>query len=310
MLDHILVPLDGSIQSESILPHLRRLAQLGAREITLLRADLPVAVDAYSLLCEAAQNRAREYLRCVRTRLADLRIHCQILSRIGPPARTILEVAQEQGATVILMSTQPRGAIARWLFGSISEHVLQASPIPVIIVPPMWSYDLAPADPSGLRPVQRILVPVDGSELGVPALLGAVGLAQKFQARIHLLHVRPSRYPAGTPGGVDDPGEEDSADATAEKMREAWLRCAAAGVETHQRVESGEVVPQILKVARDGGMDWIAMATHPRRGLARWLTGSITEHVLREVGIPMLVVPMTSGPRSRPSLMHHLSTRT
>jgi nucleotide-binding universal stress UspA family protein len=55
-------------------------------------------------------------------------------------------------------------------------------------------------------------------------------------------------------------------------------------------VDRGEPVAEILKAARFHGADLIAMATHGRTGLSRLFGGSVTERILREAEVPMLVV--------------------
>lgn len=309
MFDHVLVPLDGTTESEIVLPHLHRLVRAGAREVTLVRADLPVGMEAYPLLCDAALNQARRYLAGVRDRLAEHRIHCRILARIGAAAPTILEAASERGASLILLATRPKSAVARVLFGSVSEHVLRESPIPVLAVPPPWSYDLAPELPTELRPVRKILVPLERDDLSLRILPQAIEMAQAFEATLHLLHVE-----AVSGAGRREEAEEDTPTAgfappMEQRLQEAWLRCAAAGIETHQRIERGEVVPVILDVCRKEKMDWIAMATHARTGLARWMTGSFTERVLRESGIPLLIVNKAAELHSRTPRRLSLSGR-
>jgi len=104
MKEHLLVPLAGTPESESILPHVRRLAKRGST-VTLLRAEIPAGLEQYADLSNAALEHARSYLEQVRERLSDLKVPVRIVARIGSPAESILEVAREVGATLILLST-------------------------------------------------------------------------------------------------------------------------------------------------------------------------------------------------------------
>ncbi|HLF92945.1 MAG TPA: universal stress protein [Planctomycetota bacterium] len=295
MLDHLLVPLNGAPGSESVLPHVRRLARAGVREITLFRAELPIALDPLNQVGEAAIGSAREYLLDVRERLADLKVHCRVVARIGSPAQAILEAARDRGATLIFLATNRRRGLARLLFGSVSKHVIRESPVPVLAVPPEWSYELAPAVPTDLRPVREILVPLDQEEDSFQILPCAIDVARRLHAKIHLLHVLPGGGPRAAP--ADEAEERDvdpppaAMDAGLERaFRGAGDRCVEAGVETLSLVRSGEVVPTLLRVCRERKIDWIAMATHGRSGLARWMNGSVTEGMLQGAGIPMLIV--------------------
>ncbi|MGH9386948.1 MAG: universal stress protein [Vicinamibacterales bacterium] len=59
-----------------------------------------------------------------------------ILAAVGEPAREILRLALDRGADLIVMGTQGRGAAGRLLMGSTATRVLQATTIPVLVVPP------------------------------------------------------------------------------------------------------------------------------------------------------------------------------
>lgn len=55
---------------------------------------------------------------------------------VGEPAREILRKALDSGADLIVMGTQGRGAAGRFLMGSTTTRVLEATTIPVLVVPP------------------------------------------------------------------------------------------------------------------------------------------------------------------------------
>jgi len=134
MKEHLLVPLAGTPESETILPHLRRLAKRGST-VTLLRAEIPAGLEQYVDLSDAALHRARQYLEKVKRRLSTLKVPVRTLARIGSPAETILEVAREIGATLIVLSTGRHTPLARFLFGSVPGAVVKRSPVPVLVIP-------------------------------------------------------------------------------------------------------------------------------------------------------------------------------
>jgi len=134
MKNHLLVPLAGTPESETVLKHLPRLARRGST-VTLLRAEMPAALEQYTDLSDAALEHARRYLEGVRKRIGDLDIRVRTVARIGAPAETILDVAREVGATLILLSTGRRAPLARFLFGSVPGAVVKRSPVPVLVIP-------------------------------------------------------------------------------------------------------------------------------------------------------------------------------
>jgi nucleotide-binding universal stress UspA family protein len=134
MKNHLLVPLAGTPESESVLKHLPRLARRGST-VTLMRAEMPAALEQYTDLSDAALEHARRYLEEVRARLCDLDVRVRTVARIGAPADAILDVAREIGATLILLSSGRRAALARFLFGSVAGAVVKHSPVPVLVIP-------------------------------------------------------------------------------------------------------------------------------------------------------------------------------
>ena len=81
--------------------------------VTLLRAEMPAALEQYTDLCDAALKRAHRYLEGVRERLSDLDARIRTVARIGAPADAILADASEVDATLILLSTGRRAGLAR-----------------------------------------------------------------------------------------------------------------------------------------------------------------------------------------------------
>src|SRR6185503_15568303 len=97
-------PLAGTPESETVLQHLARMARRGST-VTLLRAEMPAALEQYTDLSDAALEHARRYLEGIRERLCDLDARVRLVARIGSPAESILDVARDVGATLILLSS-------------------------------------------------------------------------------------------------------------------------------------------------------------------------------------------------------------
>jgi len=135
MKEHVLVPLAGTPDLESVLPHLRALLRRGVSEITLLRTELPASVEGFDLLRDASLAHARSFLGRAKRRLRALKLRIHVVAAIGAPAETILEVARDRKATLILLSSARGRSIARFLFGSVAEQVVRRSPVPVVVIP-------------------------------------------------------------------------------------------------------------------------------------------------------------------------------
>lgn len=292
MLNHLLVPLEGNEFAESVLPVVRRLDALGVGEITLLRTEMPVAIDQYAVVSDAALVQAGKYLLDVRRKLSGVKAPIRTLTEIGPAASTILEVAREQKASLIVAAVAHRSRLVRFLFGNVTERLVQRSPIPVLAVPPAWARELD-ADPApGERLARSILVPLDGGRASLSILPHAIAVSAATGARILLLSVLSPR------GGNTADSDREEFECAEEQLYAAGADCAAAGVDFSVLVDHGDPAERIVEICRDRRVDWIAMATRGRSSLSRWLTPSATLRVLRQTGQPLLTV--RSEPSARP----------
>lgn len=286
MLKRLLVPLEGQETAETVFPVLRRLDALGVTEVTLLRTEMPVAVDEYAVVSEALLQEARSYLAGVRDRLDGLKARVQTIARIGPVVATALEVAEEKDCTLIVTTLTHRPRIVRFLFGNVTERLVERSRIPVLVVPPPWTYDLAPVRAATEGGPKNILVPLDGGRASATILPRAVELAQATRGKLLLMSVIPSKHPA-----------VDEFEQVEDLLYAASVDCAAAGVDFSVIVESGDPIERILAVCRDREVDWIAMSTRGRSSLSRWISPSATLQVLRRTWLPTLTIRAVAAAR-------------
>jgi len=147
MYRHILVPLDGSRLAEQVLPHVHALAaNEGTRRITLLRAIAPVfssGVDVVGAMAVTAADasatleaEARDYLSGMASefRAEGYTVATEVSAL--PPADAILDFADSEHADLIAIATHGRGGLGRWVFGSVTQKVVQAAPVPVLVIRP------------------------------------------------------------------------------------------------------------------------------------------------------------------------------
>ncbi|MDE2968582.1 MAG: universal stress protein [Chloroflexota bacterium] len=147
---------------------------------------------------------------------------------------------------------------------------------------------------------KRILTPLDGSTLSEGILPYVRALAPALGARVELLHTHSSMT---TYELEDMEGEEHASIMAALEPVQTRLRnqsvsylsqvahgLADLGVETRVSVRIGSPSDQIVDVAEQEPDTLIAMSTHGRAGVGRWLMGSVTDRVLHTTMTPMLVV--------------------
>jgi nucleotide-binding universal stress UspA family protein len=134
---------------------------------------------------------------------------------------------------------------------------------------------------------ENILVPLDGSECAEMILPKVEKLATDLKANIHLLQV----VYAHTFPGVDPTEAEVAVVRKAEeylKKIEDQLKAKGFKVDTHVRY--GDDAEEILDHASQKDIDLIAMTTHGRSGIKRFLLGSVAEKILRHSPKPIFLV--------------------
>lgn len=141
-----------------------------------------------------------------------------------------------------------------------------------------------------------ILIPTDGSEHALEAAEHGIRLANELRADIHL-HVLSIAEPHMYFQMYMDTNI-DAIDALNLEMQETVNRniddleaiAHEQGLEIVSTIRRGVPHEEILQYATDHDLDLIIMGTHGRTGIDRFLAGSVTEYVIRESEIPVLVV--------------------
>ena len=276
LFDRILVPLDGSPTAEAVLGQVERILRRTDSEVILLRvASLPIyPYTEIPAVLPAPRDEAELYVKQVAGRLSDRGARARGIALEGPAAATILKAAEREKATLIAMSTHGRTGFARWVFGSVTEKVLRASPVPVLI---LRSYEKGVRTSEAPIAIRKILVPVERFHLGIVPPVKDV--AQLFGSRVLFLH-------------VVEPGEDPAAKAKAQSEAEAAGRALMeAEIPAVILERTGkEPAEEILQAAEEEGVGLVAISTHGRRGPTLWALGSVTEKVLRSATVPLLVV--------------------
>jgi nucleotide-binding universal stress UspA family protein len=127
----------------------------------------------------------------------------------------------------------------------------------------------------------RILVPLDGSRRSERALPYAAGLAKTFGGELVLLHDETIGL-----RGDDTPAAAD----TVGRIKDLVRSLEEMGLRVRMRVDYGPAAEAIRRAAGEEHADVIAMSTHGRGGLGRWLYGSVADDVLRHTTLPIVLI--------------------
>jgi nucleotide-binding universal stress UspA family protein len=197
MFKHILVPLDGSVRAESALPVAARIARASGGSVMLVQAvTIPVMYETSMVatytpeLIEAEIDDAQEYLKALAHSDMLAGIRTETCALIGAAGQTILSVATSYRIDLIVMTSQGKTGIKRWVLGSVAQKLARHSPIPVLVLHEGGTMPLGPRPDAG--PL-RALVTLDGSALARSALEPAAQLVAALAApgygALHLLRV-------------------------------------------------------------------------------------------------------------------------
>jgi nucleotide-binding universal stress UspA family protein len=141
--------------------------------------------------------------------------------------------------------------------------------------------------------LQNILVPTDFSEPSQSALKYARAFAEQFNAAIHVMHVLedPFLYAPTSEGYMVPPHLAEEMEASARERLDSAL---SAEDRTQFRVQCllkrGSPFVEIVRYARESGIDLIVLGTHGRGPIAHMLLGSVAEKVVRKAPCPVLTV--------------------
>jgi len=185
MYTSILVPVDGSASAEYALSVAVALAgRLGSalHIVHVFGERVTDALPVYGVTGSAARAAAEHYMQSMADRLGPAlagRLTSSVVE--GSPAQAIVAHATQAGADLIVMASHGRTGASRFWLGSVTDAVLRAAPLPILMVRGI-----------GGPAFERVLVPLDGSATSEAIIPHVIALARADNASIHLLQVEES----------------------------------------------------------------------------------------------------------------------
>jgi nucleotide-binding universal stress UspA family protein len=275
---------DNSYEAVRALKYFRR-----ADRLTLLHV-LDVRRPAYPMMIpEVADELYRTVEKSMKEdgqRLLD-RIESLLPAGVGPvtkhlevgsPAEVIVTKAEQGKVDLILMGSRGVGPIKEQLFGSVSHRVLTLAPAATCILN------------GPLKALHHLLVPLQGPYDAEAAVRFFGTNPFHDPVELTLLTVFPTTIPpwpvdTATAASMEKQGLEsakDFLDGVAEKL-------VALGYKTRTVAVPGDPASTILREAARLRPDLIVTGTHGRKGLTRFVLGSVSHALLHSVSYPMLV---------------------
>jgi nucleotide-binding universal stress UspA family protein len=226
----------------------------------------------------------------------------------------ILNAAQT--SDLVVMGTHGRSGLSRFMLGSVTEKVIGVAPCAVLAVthPPLerelpWAGG-ARRRAHARRPPRllNILIPLDGSTLSESVLRDTKALARSFGAVVTLLMVMSPSLMLDEDARIA--GKDNPREGTEQYLRAMQRDLETEGLMVEVVHRTGDAAMKILEYADERDTDLIALATHGRSGLRRWLLGSVANKLLRAADVPVLVSRAWSPSRQRVSATAAQPART
>lgn len=295
MYRKLLVPLDGSELAELALPYAEELGGKLGTEIILAQVvntpkdaqDTAIQVYLHGVASVTARNAMKHVPKLGGE---EIRTRTEIL--VGDPAEVLLEYAEKESVDLILMATHGRTGIRRWALGSVATKIATAADCPVVLIRARG----ARKDVREKGAIRRILVPLDGSKASEKVLPHVRELVNGLKAEVTFFQtIQPLYNAVGTPDGIIyvpyTPEEMKSFVVGAEDyLARACAPFRELGIAVHQKVTLGDPAEEIIRFADESSADLVAMATHGRTGIYRWMIGSVADKVLHAGNTPIFVV--------------------
>lgn len=297
MLKKILVPLDGSGLGEFALIYAKEVAASFNSEVHLLsvvekrESEYQRMIQVY---LQKITEETRNYFQNVNPKVT---VKSSVID--GSPVTEIVQYAQQKRMSLVIIVSHGHSGIMPWTMGSTANKVVHAIQNPVLLVrASMFNTKRRP-----VRLFNKILLPLDGSEVGEAALPYVNEIAQKLKSEVIILSVVEAGQRVHTIGGQDyirfpEQQIEATRIETENYLAITNKRLSDNGVNVRSVVREGNAAEEIIKLAKEDSIRLVAMSSHGRSGMRGWVFGSVSNKVLLAGKTPLLLVraPQTSVP--------------
>jgi len=200
----------------------------------------------------------------------------KIIVKEGSPSKRIIETAEEENVDLIVIGKRGLSAVEKLFIGSVANHVLRNSPVPVLITKKCIK-----------KPgVKKILVPTDFSPQEETEREYAWKLAKAFDANLTLLHVLELHDYEFSPRVLDE-----MFDALLRRLRKRKKR-EKEDIKVEEEVSRAiNAAVGIVDFAETHLFDLIVMSTYVQSKWERFFLGSTTEKVISYTHIPIFAIP-------------------
>jgi len=299
VINHILVPLDGSTLAECVLPHVAAIAPVTNARVTLLHVMQPVqngrgssAVDPIEWHLQ--KQKLEKYLEQIVQQLNKsgiLGIEPVILE--GNPANSVIDFAHNNNVDLIALSTHGQSGLSGWNVSGVVQKILLRSFKSTLLV---RAY-LAPSSGTTKVRYKRLFVGMDCSPRSEFILPFAIGLAQYHKSQLILESVIEKPQPINRLPPSDEDMElinrfvERNHQAARRYLQQLVTQFASKELKLKTHVSIGDNAIAVLHdLAEESNADLVMLVAHGYSGGKRWPYGSVTTSFIAYGNTSLLIM--------------------
>jgi len=298
MFDPILVPLDGSLLAECVLPHAVATARAFEAKVVLLRVlGQNQANDTTNLVnlvnWQIKKTEAKLYLERVGTQLKKWGLQTQTAVWEGLVAEWITEYAQAQKMKLIILSSHGQSGLSQWGISSVVQKIIYSAQTSLLIVRAHQPVASELAE----QHYKQLLVALDGSQRAEYVLPMITLLARFHKAQIHIVHVvkapEMARHMPLTREDVDLSNRivTRNREEAANYLDQLQLRSPLDGINVQTHLLTSDNVATVLhRFVEQEHIDLVALSAHGYSGNNSWPYGSIVNNFIMYSKVPLLIV--------------------
>ena len=281
---NILVATDLSAHSDRALDRGLQLAQQWGARLTILYViePDPVAmgdVDDSALVPTKFRYLADDAIRMLRYDIERCDGDAAILTKVGDPIDTIMEVAQRERSDLVVISTAPSQGLGRPPLGKVAEHIVRKCPTSVLVVK---------ARPRGAY--AHVLVGTDLTEESRDALTASLAYFPGSSVMLMRAFEGPYRFL------LSEEGTRDIGDSETAALKEFLSRSNLAAEDqarVHTTVENGHPSTMLSQYAAEKGADLTVVGSFNRGLVFHVILGGNTKRIVDASPSDVLVIRAT-----------------
>lgn len=296
MINHILVPLDGSALAECVLPHVMAIAPVTNARVTLIHVlEQPDSRHGNDLIDPVGwhmhKQESQVYLEQTVERMQKSGLDVEHVILEGKAAESIIEYARANEVDMIALSTHGRTGLSGWNVSSVVQKVMLRSYRSILLVRAYAT------DTATQVHYKRLFIGSDCSPRAEFILPFAISLAQFYDAQVILgTVIQKSHIIERLPLSEKDVKlvnqlTEKNKKIAAHCHKQIATQMSLKGLQIETRlVEADRVIGAVHDMVDESRADLVMVVAHGDSGERRWPFGSITTSLIAHGNTPLMIM--------------------